>query len=206
MWDYDIMARVFIAYKHSALDVSVKEILERQLRAQRHEVFADTDIAGGEDWAKRIEEALKRAEVFIVLLTADSIQSDYVRREVEIAAAESRRPENPLRIIPVRVGRGGELPYQLGARLNPLQQLRWDPAKDGEGALIEAVTRALNALPPAPAPAARHSKPPARRTPSKKDQATSGDRNISIGGNVKNSTLVTGDQNVIGPTPKRRKP
>ncbi len=47
-------ATVFISYRHLEPD----NTLAHALRREGHEVFIDTDIPWGEDWAKRIPEAL----------------------------------------------------------------------------------------------------------------------------------------------------
>lgn len=93
--------------------------LARALEANGVTVFLDTKIRIGEDWVEQIDQQLRSSQYFMVLLSAASIQSDMVRRE--IALAYKLRKAKQLTIFPVRVELTGELPYDIGAYLDSIQ-------------------------------------------------------------------------------------
>ncbi len=121
------MARVFISYRHVQPDEQIARTLEQALARARHAVFIDTGIEIGSEWARAIEALIRSAQFFVVLLSAESILSDMLRQEVKLA--HERRRTGQLRVLPVRVGFDGALPYDLASYLDPLQHALW---RDGE--------------------------------------------------------------------------
>jgi hypothetical protein len=90
-----------------------------RLRERGHHVFLDVTMLVGTRWVEEIQSQLTSSQFFLVFLSADSIVSDMVRREVELAHKLSL--EKRLVILPVRLKFSGELPYDLAAYLNPIQ-------------------------------------------------------------------------------------
>ncbi len=84
-----------------------------------------------------IERELKSAHFFAVLLSEQSIHSDLVRQEVAIAHQLS--VDNKLCILPVRVAFTANLPYDLGAYLNPFQHCFWNTGDPFEDVCVEIV-------------------------------------------------------------------
>ena len=121
------MSKCFISYRHTKPDEDLAEFLEKYLKEQNHEVFKDTQMQVGTKWAKEIETQIKSSDYFVVLLSAESIRSDMVTQEVELAHELSKKPGKRLTILPIRVDFDGELPYDLAARLNPIQYAAWKP-------------------------------------------------------------------------------
>jgi len=119
------MARIFISYRHTDPDQGLANGLVQSFQRAGHTVFVDTQIAVGLKWAAEIEWQIRQAEIFVVLISQASMASDMVRQEVLWAHRENQRTPNPLRILPVRVSYLGELPYDLGAYLNPIQYVVW---------------------------------------------------------------------------------
>jgi hypothetical protein len=117
------MPKVFISYRHVAPDQELAAELARFLEGNGLSVFVDARIRIGQEWVDEIDRQLRSAQYFVVLLSAESIRSDMVRQE--IALAHTLRSEKRLRIFPVRVAFGGELPYDLGAYLNLIQYQSW---------------------------------------------------------------------------------
>lgn len=120
------MARIFISYRHTNPDQVLADGLKQSFEQANYNVFVDTQIQVGTKWAEEIERQIKKAEIFVVLISQASMASDMVRQEVLWAHKEQQRDPNPLRILPVRVSYLGELPYDLGAYLNPIQYVVWN--------------------------------------------------------------------------------
>jgi len=113
------MPRCFISYRHISPDQELAQALGDSLTRHGHSVFLDTKLEVGTRWVQRIEQEVKAAQFFVILLSEHSIQSDMVREEVALAHREK------LAILPVRVAFTALLPYDLGAYLNPFQHAHW---------------------------------------------------------------------------------
>jgi hypothetical protein len=118
------MPNVFISYSHVSPDQDLASQLTGALEANGVSVFVDTKIRIGEDWVEQIDSQLRSSQYFIVLLSAASMQSDMVRRE--IALAYKLRKAKQLTILPVRMDLPGELPYDIGAYLDLIQYVVWN--------------------------------------------------------------------------------
>jgi hypothetical protein len=69
------------------------------------EVFTDQLIPGGADWHPKIEEKLRACDIFILLVSANSMESDYIiKKEIAIIRERQKNGENvyfyPLLITP----------------------------------------------------------------------------------------------------------
>ena len=74
------MVSIFISYSHK--DRVVAEILAKKLRDIGYETWIDFEgITGGNKWKKSIDDALKRSSALVVLLTPESIISEWVHYE-----------------------------------------------------------------------------------------------------------------------------
>lgn len=95
---------IFISYSHR--DEHWKERLVRHLKVLELEdeltVWHDREIAAGDDWLAAIREALAGARVAVLLITADFLTSDFIRRE-EVPALLERRESEGVRVIPLLV-------------------------------------------------------------------------------------------------------
>ena len=93
---------VFISYSH--LDEEWKDRLVRHLavsQKQGHlELWHDRKIGAGEDWEQQIQAAMDAASVAILLVSANSLTSDFILRE-EVSRLLERRASEGLRIFPV---------------------------------------------------------------------------------------------------------
>jgi hypothetical protein len=131
------MKRVFISYRHVKPDEDLAKIVCEHLRTCGYIVFIDADIAVGQDWVKWNEDALLKCHYLVVFLSAESIVSNMVRHEVEVAHKHQKH------ILPIRIGFEGELPYDLGAYIHRSQYLSWKPEMPGH----ELAARIGDALP-----------------------------------------------------------
>src|SRR3974390_3523063 len=99
------MPRIFLSY--SSKDAETATRLVKKLAEAGHEIWIDKEIRGGELWKRRVVEAIDEADIFIVLLSSNSVASNEVRRELDIA--ESRRKLIlPAVISPVKMPPEGE--------------------------------------------------------------------------------------------------
>lgn len=76
--------RIFIAYAHQDSTQLIK--LRTHLKVlERHglcHIFYDGEIHAGEIWNDRIQEELRIADLFLLLISADFLDSDYISKEV----------------------------------------------------------------------------------------------------------------------------
>ena len=88
------MSHIFISYSSKNRDYANR--LAEKLREEGFQVWIDNKrIESGEDWWKSIMTALRSSVAFIVLMTPESENSDWVQREVTIADS-LRIPDFPL--------------------------------------------------------------------------------------------------------------
>jgi tetratricopeptide (TPR) repeat protein len=73
------MAGVFLSYDRD--DSAVAKVIATALEKAGHEVWWDLHVRGGAQFSKVIEEALKAADTVVVLWSANSIESAWVRDE-----------------------------------------------------------------------------------------------------------------------------
>ncbi len=105
------MMNVFISYSHA--DEHWADLLREQLRHFGTEIMVwdpGSEIAPGENWALKYGKALEKADAVIVLLSPDSVKSDWVRHEIEYALSSAKFRD---RLIPVMVKPTKEVPWFL---------------------------------------------------------------------------------------------
>lgn len=132
------MSGCFISYATEDR-VLVDHIADR-LRHSRHEVWIDRkDIPGGANWESEIQSAIAQADVCLVAVTPDAVQSEWVKREIALARAAGKR------VVPILL-REVVLPNDLDTlRLADLQVINF--VRDG---LASGLERLLDVLPEAP--------------------------------------------------------
>jgi hypothetical protein len=94
---------IFISYSHK--DRKYKDALLQQLRVLEgaeivEDVWTDDTITAGEDWEAHINRAIADAQVAIFLISADSLNSPFIRAK-EIPELLRRRESEGLLVIPV---------------------------------------------------------------------------------------------------------
>ena len=136
------MANVFLSYRRNA---AADEALARQahatLTADGHTVFLDQFMQFGESWVRQISRAVKEADFMIVFLSADSVTSEMLRGEIEIARKQSGSSGHGPVILPVRVAYSGPLPYPLNAYLDRLQPSVWTGERDTPKLMVDLARR-----------------------------------------------------------------
>src|SRR5271170_5137194 len=83
-------AKIFISY--SRKDMVFADRLEGALRAHGFEVLIDrSEIYAFEDWWKRIQALIGRADTVVFVLSPDAVASDVALKEVTYAASLNKR-------------------------------------------------------------------------------------------------------------------
>ena len=88
--------KVFIAYKRSE-STGLASFLEEGIQNSdlNIEVFTDKKIPLGDRWEKRLEQSVRECDVFICLFSMKTLESEYVRDEIEWAL------DSDCRFIPI---------------------------------------------------------------------------------------------------------
>jgi hypothetical protein len=94
--------KVFISYSH--VDTAWLERLKRHLKPLVREgsldYWDDTHIRPGDDWQQEIRTALDRAQVAVLLISADFFASDFIE-ETELPPLLAAAQAKGVRILPV---------------------------------------------------------------------------------------------------------
>src|SRR6185437_12234254 len=94
--------RVFYSYSHK--DAALRDELETHLAALKRggiiQGWSDRDITGGQEWAGQIDSNLEAADMILLLVSADFINSDYCY-DKEMARALERHEAGTARVIPI---------------------------------------------------------------------------------------------------------
>lgn len=136
-----LMAKVFISYKRNVdPDQPFAKALFEHLSV-KHQPFIDHEILVGEAWAERIKQEIENADYLVLLISKHSIESGMVVEEINIAETARKKNGHPL-LLPVRLACEDQLPYDLGAALNPLQYATWRENQDFSE-VIHTIERAI---------------------------------------------------------------
>lgn len=85
---------------HSSQDREITERVAATLRNHGIPVwYSATNIRGAQQWQDEIGKALKRCDFFIVLLSNQSIASEWVKRELAYALNHGQYTENILPVL-----------------------------------------------------------------------------------------------------------
>src|SRR5262245_12900594 len=83
-------ARIFVSY--SRKDLAFADRLDAALRARGFEPLIDrTEIYAFEDWWRRIEDLIVKADTVVFVLSPDAVASDICSKEVAFAASLNKR-------------------------------------------------------------------------------------------------------------------
>lgn len=107
-------------------------VLVKELENNGFDIWLDVlDIKPGDEWAKALENAIKDAGAFLVILTPSAAKSPFVRNEITMAQDEG------LPIIPIKVDEC-DIPIQIRA----LQYILYD--KNNMSATIDLISETLS--------------------------------------------------------------
>lgn len=94
------MARIFLSY--SSHNLALARDIEKRLKADGHVIQVPVGTLPVGKWRHRLASALRRADVFVALLSNEGLQSPWVTSEV--GAARVHDDTRGLLVIPVLVG------------------------------------------------------------------------------------------------------
>jgi len=124
------LAKAFISYKSNVKpDDSLASFFAEYLTARQHDIFIQTRIQPGQTWPQVVDSRLQEADYLILLLSDQSVSSEMVIEEIRRGARYREANGHP-KILPVRLAAKVELPYDVGARVNRVQALKWLAAGD----------------------------------------------------------------------------
>lgn len=135
-WEGPGTPRLFLSYSSQDTE-DVTRLAERLTVDKRLRAWlAPEQIAPGENYAAKILEAISMADAFMVLISAASIKSDHVKREVSLSL------ERSLRIIPIIKESVllDRLPPEWKYWLSTIQVHRWTSADVAAKMLSELLT------------------------------------------------------------------
>lgn len=99
--------KVFIS--HAEGDGKLAAEIAQQLEAHGFSTFTPSDdLSVGENFALKIGEALEKSNALVVLISPASMESKWVRREIDYALMSSRFKG---RLIPVQIKRTKDYPW-----------------------------------------------------------------------------------------------
>ena len=135
-------ATVFLSYAHVELDVAVR--MAGVFRRHDYGVFTDFQPIAGQDWLGEITARLDDAErhgFVLLLLSPNSVRSEWVRRELEHALVRVRQFGRAYGLIPVLVGSREDTELAMDAETAALLgQIQWADFSKGS---IEENTESL---------------------------------------------------------------
>jgi TIR domain len=89
-------SQIFISYARS--DKVIAEQLTRSFKQQGLSVWLDYEsLKPGSSWQDELENALRRADIFVVVLSEDSVKSNWVNAEIGFALGQKKK------IVPILV-------------------------------------------------------------------------------------------------------
>jgi hypothetical protein len=148
---WDIMEKIFISYSRKDTDFVRK--LAGDLESAGYDVWWDiTDLRGGDDWVRNIPEAIKSSQYFIVVLTPNSIESDWVRKEYT-QALTLRKKIIPIMLaqcsVPFALNTINFVNFSEGEYADNFIKLLTPLGYTGKPPVVTPYKKALLALPPA---------------------------------------------------------
>ena len=97
--------KTFLSYSRINKDFAIR--LARELKSEGFDIWLDQlDIPAGSRWDREVERALKESEIFMIILTASSVESENVLDEIGYAI------DNHKRFLPVLLEKC-EVPLRL---------------------------------------------------------------------------------------------
>ena len=176
-----VTRKIFISYAHK--DKERVYPLAKQFTNLGFHVWIDTqNLQGGNLWRQEIVDAISSCEVFLLCLSNHAIQSNDVRRELDLAS-DQHKIILPLLLEPVEIPT--TMQYQLAG-------IQWIQINDN---FDDAIKRILVALETTPKLDSSPSSQDHKRN--SESSSRSEDRSISIKGNIKGSVIITGDNNTV---------
>lgn len=148
---WDIMQKIFISYSRKDIDFARK--LAGDLEKAGYDVWWDiTDLRGGDDWVRTLPAAIQASESFIIILTPNSVESEWVRKEYT-QALSLRKKIVPLMFeacdVPFALNTINYLNFLSGEYADNFKNLLSALGYTGKPPVVTPFERAKAILPPA---------------------------------------------------------
>lgn len=141
---HDVTVKLFVSYARS--DAAFVRALVSGLEAAGHDTWVDTDdLVGSEQWRASIVDGVRSSDAVLLVVSPRSMESNYVEREVVVAADQRRRI---LPIVAEPAALSGSIMFELAG--SQQHSFVGRPFEEAMGELLEA----LGTLAPAATPAA----------------------------------------------------
>lgn len=98
---------IFVFLSYARADLTPAREIAAALRAAGCSVWTDEQVRPGRDWRREIERQIDRADVVLVLVSAESYRSRYVRAELARAERKAKR------IVPLLIEEGSDMPLSI---------------------------------------------------------------------------------------------
>lgn len=121
--------KIFISYKRNVEPDEPVALEIFSNLSKEHDVFIDLKMMVGTKWSREIQENLFDSDFFISLISANSVKSDMVSTEIQMAYKQSRIKGSPV-ILPIRLNFFEDLEYDLTAYLDSRNYLSWKNYSD----------------------------------------------------------------------------
>lgn len=135
--------KVFIS--HAFTDTKLAKRVADTLREAGFQVWDDTRILPGENWAESLGKALDESDAMVVLLTPNAVRSSNIAYEVGYALGKQEYKDRLIPVIaaPSEQFESGEIPWVFN--LQQFQMIRVpNPEEDEEG--LRKIAQALKAV------------------------------------------------------------
>ncbi len=138
-----VATRIFISYEHNAEPDNRVADAVRAALAPKHNVSVAAVGLVGTRWIEQLESDLAASHFLIVLLSENSVFSEMVLGEIELASRlSSERGGGPV-ILPVRLAYRQALSYPLSEHLRGLNWIQWHGEQDTPR-LIDKLRRVIS--------------------------------------------------------------
>ena len=156
----DTPLKVFISYSHKdeSFKDDLKDHLSALVRGGQIELWQDRDMEGGTRWDDQIKQALKEADIVLLLISSKFMASKYIN-DVELQGALARDAQGTARVIPIILK-----PTDLqGTEIKQLQALpkdgkavsKWSDPDEAYVDIVRGIRRVVDSLWDKPRAAAR---------------------------------------------------
>ncbi len=146
------MSKVFISYSRDDATGSIESLVDALSRGGGHEVFHDRSIAPGQAWWDTILGWIRDCDMFLFVLSEDSLQSEPCKAEREYAQA--------LEKVTVPVVIGSQRPPNVPEKLGTIMEIHFEP--DDNASMLELIEK-MRGVPTSPP--VREPWPPAPEVP-----------------------------------------
>lgn len=121
--------KIFISYKRNVEPDEPVALELFSTLSKEHDVFIDLKMMVGTKWSREIQENLLSSDFFISLISENSVKSDMVSTEIQMAYKQARIKGYPI-ILPIRLNYFEDLEYDLTAYLDSRNYLSWKNYSD----------------------------------------------------------------------------